>query len=127
MDRLNHLASSTMGLPADGGVGLQTDRFSDVPGGWAVPWTRLVPLWRHAVWLVALFVVLAIAVVIRLDVQRLEMNLDRNDRAQHEASVLHQQLTLEVATRTRLQAVEGWAGQIGATADVDVVTVGGQR
>ncbi|MFK7927173.1 MAG: hypothetical protein AB8H79_03220 [Myxococcota bacterium] len=107
--------SSSVALPLD------SDRFSNSASGWSVPWARLAPLWRHGVWLAALFTVLAVAVVIRLDVQRLQMDLDRNDRAQGRALVLHEQLSLEVDTRMRLQAVESWADQLGAQADIQVV------
>lgn len=87
---------------------------------WSVPWTRLVPLWRHAVFLIALFVVLAAAVVIRLDVQRLEMALDRNDRAQRGAEVLNERLLLELSARRRLQATEGLAAGLGAGPGIEV-------
>ena len=88
-----------------------------------IPWARLLPLWRHVVWLVALFIVLAVSVTIRLDVQRLQMDLDRNDRAQRAALVLHERLQLELDARHRLQAVEGMAEQLGATPDAEVILV----
>ena len=109
MDRLTSLQSGSVGAIADSAP------------SWAVPWARLLPLWRHAVWLTALFAVLAAAVVIRLDVQRLQMDLDRNDRAQSSAVVLHERLALELDARSRLQALEGHAVSLGAGPTAPVV------
>lgn len=91
----------------------------DVP--WSVPWSRLLPLWRHAVWLAALFVVLAVAVLIRLDVQRLQMDLDRNDRAYRHAQVQQERLRLERDARRRLSAAEVAARAIEAGPNVKLV------
>ena len=57
---------------------------------------RLLPLWRHGVWLCSLFAVLACAAAIRLDVQQMRKDLDRNTRAQREARILNERLQLEV-------------------------------
>lgn len=102
MDRLTSLQSVSVGVIADAAP------------SWAVPWSRLLPLWRHVVWLLALFAVLAAAVVVRLDVQRLQMDLDRNDRAQAATAVMQQRLQLELDARRRLIAVEGYAATIDA-------------
>jgi len=135
LDRDRALAAGAAGsarMATDGaqGLGLSGEPVVDSLGGLnglrpglGLPLSRLLPLWRHAVWLVILFVVLAVSVIIRLDVQRLEMDLDRNDRAQRAAQVLNERLTLELDSRRRLQAVEGMATALGASADVPVVRV----
>ena len=107
------------GLPGELSRGLGADL--GLGRNLGVPLSRLLPLWRHLVWLAILFIVLAVGVVIRLGVQRLEMDLDRNDRAQRAAQVLNERLTLELDARRRLQALEGMAGALGATGDVRVV------
>lgn len=110
MDRMSTLSPASVPLGTElGRPGLQ------------IPWARLAPLWRHAVWVGLLFVVLAIAVTIRLDVQRLQMDLDRNDRAERAAQVLHERLSLELDARRRLQAMEGLATSLGATSEVPIV------
>lgn len=114
MDRLTTLNSASAPLGVEGLSELR-------PSLGSIPWGRLLPLWRHVVWLVALFVVLAVAVVIRIDVQRLEMDLDRNDRAHRTAQVLNERLTMELDARRRLQAVEGMATSLGALSDVELV------
>lgn len=81
--------------------------------------TQLVPLWRYAVWLVALFSIAAAAVAIRLDVQQLRENLDRNDRLQRQSEVLRERLRLEVDARRRVASLE----RIGTTMSLEPVTV----
>jgi cyanate permease len=109
VDRLTSLQSVSVGLSAD------------APSTWAIPWSRLLPLWRHAAFLLALFVVLAVAAWIRLDVQRLQVDLDRNDRETRRALVLHERLSLELEARTRMAAVQAWSTELGASADTPVV------
>lgn len=116
MDRMSTLSSASVPLSPG-------DRLADLRTGLQIPWARLFPLWRHLVWLALLFVVLAIAVTIRLDVQRLQMDLDRNDRAHRAAQVLNERLTLEIGARRRLQAMEGLATSLGASSQAPVVSV----
>jgi hypothetical protein len=89
----------------------------------AVPRPRLVPLWRHAAWLVALFGVCAFAVHVRLDVQELRKDLDRQGRRETEARVLNERLHLEMDARRRAVAMEQIAGRMGLTAQAQVVHV----
>jgi hypothetical protein len=91
----------------------------------ASAWERLRPLRGYAVLGAAIFLVTLVAVVVRLQVQRLEIDLDYNDRAQRSASVLHERLTLELRARRRLQAVQGYAASLGANGDAAIVAVDG--
>jgi hypothetical protein len=86
---------------------------------------RLLPLWRHGVWLGTLFAVLACSVAIRLDVQQMRKDLDRNTRAQREANIVNERLHLEVASRRRAVAMEAVAAQLAMSADVRMVPVRG--
>ena len=84
---------------------------------------RLLPLWRHGVWLCSLFAVLACAAAIRLDVQQMRKDLDRNTRAQREARILNERLQLEVASRRRAVAMEAIAVQLAMTSDARIIPV----
>ena len=84
---------------------------------------KLLPLWRHGVWLGALFVVLACAVAVRLDVQQMRKDLDRNTRAQREALILNERLQLEVDSRRRAVAMEAVAAQLAMTTEARIVSV----
>lgn len=75
--------------------------------------SRLLPLWRHAAFLLALFTVLAVGALVRLDVQQLRKDLDRTSRATLEAQVLHDRLVLEMEARRRAVAMEQVAGALG--------------
>lgn len=90
---------------------------------WQLGASRLLPLWRHAVWLVALFLVLAAWVQVRLDVQQLRTDLDRNTRMSREARILNDRLRLEMDARRRASAVESVAVRLGMTGDAAVVRV----
>jgi len=90
---------------------------------WQLGASRLLPLWRHAVWLVALFLVLAAWVQVRLDVQQLRADLDRNTRMSREARILNDRLRLEMDARRRASAVESVAVRLGMTGDAAVVRV----
>ena len=46
---------------------------------------KILPLWRLIIWGLAVFVLVVIAAVVRLDVQRLQMDFDRNDRLRRAA------------------------------------------
>lgn len=86
-------------------------------------WQRLFPLWRHAVWLLALFAVSAAAVAVRLDVQQLRKDLDRNTRLERQAAVLNERLRLEIDARRRAVAVEGVAHRLELTTHAQIVRV----
>lgn len=86
-------------------------------------WHLLLPLWRHAVWGVLFFVLLAMSVSVRLDVTALHKDLARNDRLQREAVVLNERLTLERAVRRRGTALAQVATTMGLSADVALVRV----
>jgi hypothetical protein len=84
-------------------------------------WQRLVPLWRYAVWAAALFLVCAAAVAVRVDVQQLHKDLDRNGRLEREARVLNERLRLERDARRNAVAVQAIATEFGLTADARIV------
>lgn len=90
---------------------------------WTSPWVRLVPLWRHAVWLVVFFGICAFAVSIRVDVASLNKDLARNARLKREAVVLHERLELEWSVRRRTAAVEALAAGLGLAEEVPLVQV----
>ncbi len=94
-------------------------------GAWETPWKRLLPLWRHAVWLMALFVLCAISVGVRLDVQKARIELDRNAAMQAEARIVNERLTLEYDARRRAVAMENVASHFALGGNSRVVTVGG--
>jgi len=71
--------------------------------------SKLLPLWRAVIWGLAVFILLVAAAVIRLDVQRLQIDFDRNDRLRSEAVVTQERLLLELDVRKRLGAVQGYA------------------
>jgi hypothetical protein len=73
---------------------------------------RLQPLWRHAAWGSALFAVLLVAAAVRLDVQSVRKDLDRNERAQREARVSRDRLRLEIDARRRTAVVDALATQM---------------
>ena len=86
-------------------------------------WQQLLPLWRHAVWAVLFFVLLAMSVSIRLDVTALHKDLARNDRLQRDAVVLNERLRLERAVRRRAATLEQVATVMGLSHDVALVRV----
>ena len=90
---------------------------------WRLGAQRLLPLWRHLVWLTALFVVLAAWVQVRLDVQQLRGDLDRNTRMTREARITNDRLRLEMDARRRASAVEEVAGRMAMTSNASVVRV----
>ena len=71
--------------------------------------TKLLPLWRLIIWALAVFVLLIAAAVVRLDVQRLQMDFDRNDRLSREAVLTNERLRMEIDVRKRLGVVQGYA------------------
>lgn len=90
-------------------------------------WSLLRPMRRYAVAVVLLFLLLAAGVWVRLQVQQLEIDLDRNDRAQRAATVLNERLELELRARRRLHAVQGYAVQLDATPETPRVRVRSAR
>lgn len=73
---------------------------------------RLVPLWRYAVYAMTMFAVLAAAATVRLEVQQLRKDLDRNARATREAQILNDRLHLEMDARRRVLAMEKTATRL---------------
>jgi hypothetical protein len=90
---------------------------------WRRALAQLVPLWRYAVWGLALFVLLATWVEVRLDVQALRKDLDRTGRMVREQRVLADRLLLEVDARHRAVRMEQVALQMGLASTVPVVQV----
>lgn len=81
-------------------------------GAWASPWRRLLPMWRHVVWMGGCFVLAAVAVAVRVDVQDLRKDVERTRDQQKEAMLLHERLQLEVDARHRAAAVEAVAVEL---------------
>jgi hypothetical protein len=88
---------------------------------------RLAPLWRYAVFFVCLFGVSAFAVAVRLDVQQMRKDFDRNGYQQREASVLNDRLHLEMDARRRAAAMEVVAGRLALGSQAGVVLVEGSQ
>lgn len=84
---------------------------------------RLRPLWRYVVFTVCLFAVTAFAVGVRLDVQQMRKDLDRNARMQREAGILNDRLHLEMDARRRAAAVEVVAASLALGADARIIRV----
>lgn len=89
-------------------------------------WVRVMPLWRYALFFVALFVVASASVAVRLDVQQLHKSLDRNYRAERDAQVLHERLLLERDVRRGAGSLEQLATRHGLGTEARVVWVKGQ-
>jgi len=87
---------------------------------------KLMPLWRVVLWGVALFALLVMAAAVRLDVQRLQMDFDRNDRMRGDAMVTHERLQMELDVRKRLGAVQGYSSAAELTHVSTQVLSGGQ-
>jgi hypothetical protein len=104
-------------------LALPTSLIAPTASRWRLGLSRLLPLWRHVVWLVALFVVLAAWAQVRLEVQQLRTDLDRNSRHAREARILNDRLRLEMDARRRAVNVEAMAGRLAMTADADIVRV----
>jgi hypothetical protein len=105
-------------------VGLVRSRSVDAgPADGSGRLERLVPLWRHAVWLVALFAILTMWVDIRVDVQQLRKDLDRSGRAHREARIQNDRLQLELDARRRSVVLEDAARQLSFGDDARLVRV----
>ena len=89
-------------------------------------WSEVLgPLRGYGVWLVAVFVICAGSALVRLDVQQLHRELDRTHRAQREARMQNERLSLELAVRNRASELEAAASERGLGAGVVVVHVDG--
>jgi hypothetical protein len=84
---------------------------------------RLVPLWRHAVWLVSLVGLVLVWVDVRVDVQQLRSDLRKSEAARREAQAENEHLRLELASRRRAIAMEAAGRQLALTGDVGLATV----
>lgn len=82
---------------------------------------RLKPLWRYAVFTACLFAVTAFAVAVRLDVQQMRKDLDRNSRMTREATILNDRLHLENDARRRAAAVEVVASRLALGPEARIV------
>ena len=65
--------------------------------------------------------------VVRLDVQQLRKDINRNARAQREAQLLNDRLRLEFDARSRAVAMEAVATEFAMGTAARVVRVGGAR
>lgn len=90
---------------------------------WRGTLSRLAPLWRHAVFVTTLFVLLAAWVEIRVEVQQLRKDLDRSGRAFRESRVLNDRLRLELDARRRAVALEAAAARLSVGESARVVRV----
>lgn len=104
-------------------LALPTQLLAPTASRWKLGLRRLLPLWRYAVWGMALFVVMAAWAQVRLDVQALRTDLDRNSRHAREARILNDRLRLEMDARRRAVHVEAMAGRLGVTAEAPIVRV----
>lgn len=86
------------------------------------PWSGLLALWRHAVWVGMLFVLLVVFLTVQLSVKQTVLDLERNVQLTREATLQHERLRLEVQTRRRAVAMEGLATALHLTGDVPMVT-----
>ena len=85
---------------------------------------ELLPLWRHAIWLVLLFAVTGFAVSVRLDVQSMRKDLDRNARLIDDARLTHDRLQLELDARRRVVAVDAVADALNLIPGAKVIDLG---
>ncbi len=85
--------------------------------------SRLLPLWRYAVWVAAAFVLLTAWVSIRVEVQALREDLDKAGRAHREARIVNDRLRLEIDARRRAVAMEAAAASLALTERVQVVAL----
>ena len=69
-------------------------------------WRYMLRLLRQVGWLLVLFVAFVMWVSVRLDCQQLQKDLDLNRRETTNAKVQTQQLSLELAARRSIVAVE---------------------
>jgi hypothetical protein len=84
---------------------------------------NVIPLWRHMFWLAAVFTALVVSVEVRLDVQQLRKDLDRNERSQRSADVVNDRLRLEYDSRRRAESVAAVASRMGIEETVEIVRI----
>lgn len=96
---------------------------STAPSDVAARLEWLAPLWRHAVWLVALFALLTMWVDVRVDVQQVRKDLDRTGRAHREAQIQNDRLQLEIDARRRSVVLESAARQLAVGDQARLVRV----
>ena len=87
---------------------------------------NVLPLWRHMFWLAVLFVAFATSVQVRLDVQQLRKDIDRNERTQRRATVTNERLRLELDSRRRAEAVQDLALKMGIQEPATLVQIAEQ-
>ena len=91
---------------------------------WRGTLSRLAPLWRHAVFVTSLFVLLAAWIEIRVEVQQLRKDLDRSGRTHRESRVLNDRLRLELDARRRAVALEAAAARLSVGESARVIRIG---
>lgn len=84
---------------------------------------NVVPLWRHMFWLAAVFAALVVSVEVRLDVQQLRKDLDRNERSQRSADVVNDRLRLELDSRRRAESVAAIASKMDIQETVQIIRI----
>ncbi|MEQ1566904.1 MAG: hypothetical protein ABMA64_14775 [Myxococcota bacterium] len=95
------------------------ERVTALTASGASAWRRVIPLWRHGVWLVSGVVLIGMWVSVRVDVQQLRSDVSRSGRAYREALQENQHLRLELETRRRALAMEAEARRLGLVDDVE--------
>ncbi len=86
---------------------------------------RLRPLWRHLAWFLAFGMIIALAVAVRLDFQRIRKDFERTSRTEREALILQDRLRLELDARRRATAMEALAVRHGLVDHPAVVNLVG--
>jgi hypothetical protein len=86
---------------------------------------RLIPLWRHLAWALALAGTIAVWAQVRVDVRALRDDLGRSARAHREARLRNEHLRLELDARRRAVAMEQAATALGLGEPEAVVVVAG--
>ena len=85
---------------------------------WPGTLRRLIPLWRHAVWVVALFALVVLWVDVRVDTQALRSDLRRSESARRAALEENEHLRLELDSRHRALAMEAAGQSLGLSGEV---------
>lgn len=84
---------------------------------------RLRPLWRYAVFVVALFTVSAFHVYVGLGAKQVRADLDRIAGTHDEARLLNDRLDVEIATRSRAVRMEEVAAHLEMTPGTPVLHI----
>jgi hypothetical protein len=88
-----------------------------------VTFANIIPLWRHMFWLAVLFIAFFASVQVRLDVQQLRSDLDRNEYSQRTATVTNERLVLELDSRRRAEAVQNVALRMGIHNEARIIRI----